>query len=104
MTNVLKVEDLKPGLTVKVHQKIKEVNAKGVEKERIQVFEGAIIGISQKKTVTIRKISHGVGVEKIFPLDLPSIEKFELVKEPRRLVRRAKLTYLRKNQRVMREL
>ena len=103
-TTVLKIEDLKPGLTVKVHQRIKELNAKGVEKERIQVFEGAIIGISQKKTMTIRKISHGLGVEKIFPLDLPSIEKIELVKEARKKIRRAKLTYLRKSPRAMREL
>src|SRR6056297_1260211 len=98
---VLKVEDLKPGLKVKVHQTIKETNTKGEEKERIQVFEGVIIGISQNKTMTIRKISYGIGVEKIFPLDLPSIEKIELVKEPKKPVRRAKLTHLRKNTKAM---
>lgn len=103
-STVLKIEDLRPGLTVQVHQKIKELNAKGVEKERIQIFEGIIMGISGKKTMTVRKISHGIGVEKIFPLDLPSIEKIELVKESRKPVRRAKLTYLRQNTRVMREL
>ena len=101
-SNILNTEDLKPGLTVKVHQKIKEMNAKGVEKERVQIYEGIIIGM-KKNSVTIRKISHGIGVEKIFPLDLPAIDKIELVKEARGNVRRAKLNYLRKSPRAMRE-
>ena len=60
---------LKPGQTVKVYQKIKETDAKGVEKERLQAFEGVIIAKHGRKditsTITVRKESHGVGVEKI---------------------------------------
>ncbi len=88
---------LKPGLTVKVHQKIKEINAKGEEKERIQIFEGIILGIrkpkSQEGTFTVRKISHNVGVEKIFPIKSPNIAKIEILKKAK--VSRAKLYYLR---------
>lgn len=102
VSNILKIEDLKPGLTVKIHQKIKEQTAKGGEKERIQVYEGIIIGLS-KHAMTVRKISHGIGVEKIFPLDLPAIDKIELVKEPRGTIRRSRLNYLRKSPRAMRE-
>lgn len=89
---------LKPGLTVRVYQKIKELNSKGEEKERVQYFEGLIIAIKHKKeigaTMTVRKISDGgIGVEKIFPLSLPTITKIEIKKEAK--VRRAKLYYLR---------
>ncbi len=87
----------KPGMLVKVHQKIKEVNAKGEDKERIQVFEGTIIaakhGNEAGATFTVRKISNGVGVEKIFPVHSPIIDKVEIVKEY--AVRRAKLSFLR---------
>ena len=89
--------ELKPGMTVRVHQKIKELNSKGEEKERIQYFEGMIIARKHNKevgaTITIRKISDGVGVEKIFPLNLPTITKIEVKKVAE--VRRAKLYYLR---------
>ena len=89
--------DLKPGMTVRVHQKIKELNSKGEEKERIQYFEGMIIARKHNKetgaTITVRKISEGVGVEKIFPLNLPTITKIEIKKQAE--VRRAKLYYLR---------
>ena len=82
---------LKIGDTVKVHAKIKEGN-----RERIQVFEGIIIakkhaGVNQ--TVTVRRISYGIGVEKVFPVHAPSIEKIETVRHGK--VRRAKLYYLR---------
>lgn len=91
--------ELKPGMTVRVHQKIKELNSKGEEKERIQYFEGMIIARKHNKevgsTITIRKISDGVGVEKIFPLNLPTITKIEIKKIAE--VRRAKLYYLRDN-------
>ncbi len=91
--------ELKPGMTVRVHQKIKELNSKGEEKERIQYFEGMIIARKHNKevgaTITIRKISDGVGVEKIFPLNLPTITKIEVKKVAE--VRRAKLYYLRGN-------
>ena len=81
-----------PGDNVKVHVKIKEG-----EKERIQVFQGVVI--SKRKggtnaTFTVRKVSYGVGVEKIFPLHSPAIDKIELITRGR--VRRSKIYYLRK--------
>jgi len=90
------MEEIKPGMTVRVHQKIKETNSKGEEKERVQIFEGMVLAMKGKgvsRTVTIRKIASGIGVEKIFPLNLPSIEKVELVKQA--AVRRSKLYFLR---------
>ena len=74
--------ELKPGMTVRIHQKIKELNSKGEEKERIQYFEGMIIarrhGGEKGATITVRKTSDGIGVEKIFPLALPTITKVEI--------------------------
>jgi len=90
--------DLKPGMTVRVYQKIKELNTKGEEKERIQYFEGMIIARKHNKekgaTITVRKVSDGVGVEKIFPLSLPTITKIEVKKQAQ--VRQAKLYFLKK--------
>lgn len=83
--------DIKVGDTVKMYLKIKEQN-----KERIQVFKGVVIGIKgvgTAKTVTVRKISYGIGVEKIIPLYSPLLQKVEIVK--RGTVRRSKLSYLR---------
>lgn len=83
--------NFKPGDTLKVYIKIKEGG-----KERIQIFEGICIarkGGGLKETFTVRKISFGVGVEKIFPLHSPSIHKIEVVRYGD--VRRAKLYYLR---------
>jgi large subunit ribosomal protein L19 len=92
-----KISELKPGMTIRVYQKIKELNTKGEEKERIQYFEGIIIakkhGNEKGGTITVRKISNGVGVEKIFPLNLPTITKIEIKKEAR--VRRSKLYFLK---------
>jgi len=89
--------ELKPGLTVRVYQKIKELNSKGEEKERVQYFEGMIIARKHRNeigaTITVRKVSDGIGVEKIFPLNLPTITKIEIKKEAQ--VRQAKLYYLR---------
>jgi large subunit ribosomal protein L19 len=82
---------LRSGETVRVHVKVVEG-----EKERTQVFEGIVIGLSGKAnraTFTVRKISYGVGVERIFPLHSPRIEKVEIVSRGK--VRRAKLYYLR---------
>ena len=79
------------GDTVKVHGKIKEGN-----RERIQIFEGTVLkrqGTGARETFTVRKISHGVGVEKTWPVYSPLIEKIEVVRAGK--VRRAKLNYLR---------
>ncbi len=79
------------GDTVKVHYKIKEGS-----KERIQIFQGIVIqirGAGMSKSFTVRKVSNGVGVERIFPMHSPLIDKMEVVRYGR--VRRAKLYYLR---------
>ncbi len=81
-----------PGDNVKVHVKIKEG-----EKERIQIFQGVVISKrkgSTNATFTVRKVSYGVGVERIFPLHSPAIDKIEVITRGR--VRRAKIYYLRK--------
>ncbi|MFA5133554.1 MAG: 50S ribosomal protein L19 [Patescibacteria group bacterium] len=96
--------NLKPGMTVKVHQKIQEIGKKGEPKERIQIFEGMIIalrGAGISKTMTVRKVSDGVGVEKILPLSLPTIAKIEPVKQAK--VSRAKLYYLRDYKKKLKE-
>ena len=79
------------GDTVRVHVLIKEGN-----RERIQIFEGTIIAKKHggiQETVTVRRLSYGVGVEKVFPIHSPHVVKFELVRKGK--VRRAKLYYLR---------
>ena len=85
------IPDFRAGDTVKVHVKIKEG-----EKERIQVFEGIVIrkrrGAS-RASFTVRKVSYGVGVERIFPTHSPAIDHVEIVQRGK--VRRAKLYYLR---------
>jgi len=98
----IKLPDIKPGMLIRVHQKIKEVAAKGAkgkdkEKERIQVFEGVVLavrGSGNQKTFTVRKKSQGIGVEKIYPMSAPCVEKVEVMKEYR--TKRAKLGFLRK--------
>lgn len=85
------VTEVHIGDTVRVHMRIVEG-----EKERIQVIEGVVIkmhGGGARKTLTVRKISFGVGVERIFPVHSPRVEKVEVVKRAK--VRRAKLYYLR---------
>jgi large subunit ribosomal protein L19 len=95
---------LDPGDTVRVHVRVKETSvkeekggkAKETERERIQVFEGIIIGLrgaGARATMTVRKVSFGQGVERIFPLHSKTIEKIEVMKRAK--VRRAKLYYLR---------
>ncbi len=83
---------IRPGDIVKVHQKIKEG-----DKERTQVFEGMVLAKNHGKgissTITVRREISGVGVERIFPVHLPTIEKIEVVSHGK--VRRAKLYYLR---------
>ena len=85
------VTDVHIGDTVKVHMRIVEG-----EKERIQVIEGVVIkmrGGGARKTLTVRKISFGIGVERIFPFHSPRVEKIEVVKRSK--IRQAKLYYLR---------
>ena len=85
------IPDFKPGDTVKVNFKIQEG-----DKERIQIFEGVVIRRRRgntKSTFTVRKVSYGIGVERIFPLHSPYIDKIEVVSRGR--VRRSRLYYLR---------
>lgn len=82
---------IRVGDTVKVHVKIREG-----ERERIQVFEGTIIakkGCGVSETFTVRRVSYGVGVERVFPVHSPNVAKVELVRSGK--VRRSKLYYLR---------
>jgi large subunit ribosomal protein L19 len=82
---------IKPGDTVRVHVKVREG-----DKERIQVFEGLVIGMHRggaRATFTVRKVSFGQGVERIFPLHSPVIDKIDVLRTAR--VRRAKLYFLR---------
>jgi large subunit ribosomal protein L19 len=85
--------DIRPGFTVRVHEKIQEG-----EKERVQIFEGLVISLHKghgpaDSTMTVRRIVSGVGVEKIFPINSPNVEKIEVKKVAK--VRRAKLFFLR---------
>ena len=85
--------DIRPGDTVRVYQKIKEG-----DKERIQAFEGLVLakkhGKGNSATITVRTTISGIGVERIFPIHSPILEKIEILKRAK--VRRAKLYYLRK--------
>jgi large subunit ribosomal protein L19 len=89
--NMVQRPAIKPGDTVKVHVKVREG-----DKERIQVFEGMVIGMHRggsRATFTVRKVSFGQGVERIFPLHSPVIDKIDVVRTAQ--VRRAKLYFLR---------
>lgn len=87
------IPDIRPGDTVRIYQKTEE---KG--KQKSQIFEGLVIARKHGKgvsgTVTVRKVISGIGVEKIFPIHSPSIEKIEIIKRSK--VKRAKLYFLRK--------
>ncbi|MEW6669624.1 MAG: 50S ribosomal protein L19 [Thermodesulfobacteriota bacterium] len=85
------IPDFRPGDTVRVHAKIKEG-----DKERIQVFQGAVIRKrkgTMGSTFTVRKISYGIGVERIFPIHSPAIDRIEVVSRGK--VRRSRLYYMR---------
>lgn len=86
------IPDFRPGDTVRVHVRIKEG-----DKERLQAFEGVVIARKHggvRETITVRKTSFGIGVERIFPLHASVVDRIEVVRRGR--VRRAKLYYLRK--------
>ncbi|RKY99030.1 MAG: 50S ribosomal protein L19 [Candidatus Hydrothermota bacterium] len=95
------IPEFRPGDTVRVHVKVVDIKedprTKKVErKERTQIFEGVVIrrrGSGLNETFTVRKVSHGVGIERTFPLHSPVVEKIEVVRKGK--VRRAKLYYLR---------
>jgi large subunit ribosomal protein L19 len=99
-------EDIVPGMVVRVHQKIVDINTKGEEKERIQVFQGMVIarkhGSEAGATITVRKVSEGVGVERIYPLNMPAITKFELVRQF--VVNQARPYYLRTYKKKLKEV
>jgi large subunit ribosomal protein L19 len=86
---------IRPGDTVRVFVRLKEGEGEK-EKERLQPFEGVVIkrrGRLASETVTVRRVSFGIGVERIFPLNAPSVQSIEVVRQGK--VRRAKLYYLR---------
>ncbi|MFO7786050.1 MAG: 50S ribosomal protein L19 [Thermodesulfobacteriota bacterium] len=88
----LDIPDFKAGDTIRVHARIKEG-----EKERIQVFQGFVLRKRKGRTgatFTVRKVSYGIGVERVFPLHSPTIDKVELVSRGR--VRRGRIYYMRK--------
>ena len=88
------IPDFKPGDTINVHVKIKEGN-----KERVQQFQGTVIqrrGEGNGESFTVRKVSNGIGVERIFPIVSPSLDKIEILKKGK--VRRAKLYYMKGRQ------
>jgi len=93
--------ELKPGMVVKVHQKIREK-----DKERIQIFEGIVLALKSGNeagaTVTVRKVSKGYGVEKIFPIHSPNVAKFEFVRQMK--VRQSRPYYIRKGRKKLKEV
>ncbi len=93
------------GQVLRIHEKIVDVGAKGEKRERLQIFEGLVLyvrGAGSSKTFAIRKETNGYGVEKIFPLNTPSIAKIELVKTYE--VRRARLNFIKNFARKLKEL
>ncbi len=96
---------IETGMTIRVHQKIKDLTTSGEEKERVQMFEGIVLavgGSKGSKTMTVRKMASGVGVEKIFPLALPTIIKIELVKKVK--ARRNDIGFIRHSKKRLKEV
>ena len=98
--------NVKSGMIVKVYQKIKEKSKTGEDKERLQLFEGIVLAVKHGNepgaTVTVRKISEGIGVEKIFPIHAPVVDRIELVRQMR--VRQARPYFLRTYKKRLKEV
>ena len=102
---VITPSQIETGMTIRIHQKIKETGADGKEKERVQAYEGLVIKVGGNgvgKSMTVRKIASGVGVEKIFPINHPSIAKIELTKMIR--ARRKDISFVRDSKKRLREV
>lgn len=102
---VIQPEQVKTGMTVRLHLTIKDVNAAGAEKERVQVFEGLVMNVGGKapaKTMTVRKVSDGIGVERIIPLNMPALQKIELTRMVK--TRRKSITFIRDTKKRLREV
>ena len=102
---VIEPSQVLTGMTLRIHQKIKDVAPNGEEKERVQIFEGLVInvgGTAKARTMTVRKVTGGIGVEKIFPLALPSIMKVELTKMVK--ARRKNISFVRKTKKRLRDV
>lgn len=99
-------DKLRSGMEVRIHQKIREKNAHGEETERTQMFEGIILnrkhGTEKGATITVRKVSEGVGVEKIFPVYSPIIENIEILREKK--VRKSNASYLRNHKKKLKDI
>jgi large subunit ribosomal protein L19 len=98
------MSDIKTGQIIRIHEKIQDVNAKGETRERIQLFEGLVLGVrgsGPSCTFTVRKETDGYGVEKIFPMSSPNLTKIEIVKTFK--VRRAKLGFVKNFARRLKE-
>ncbi len=98
--------EVKPGMIVRVHQKLVEKNRKGENKERIQMFEGIVLAVKHGSetgaTITVRKVSNGIGVEKIFPIHSPVVAAIELVRKMR--VRQSRPYYIRSHKKKLKEV
>lgn len=99
-------KDVVAGMLIRVHQKIIDTNTKGEDKERIQVFQGMVLahkhGHEAGATITVRKVTDGIGVERIYPLNMPSIAKIEMVR--RYQVKQARPYYLRAHKKKLTEM
>ena len=102
---VIPHKDIKSGMTIRLHEKIIDISPKGEKRERVQIFEGMVLnvrGAQDSRTMTIRKMSGTIGVEKIFPLSSPNIAKIGVVKTAK--TRRGNLSFLKGFRRKLKEV